>query len=154
MAKVWVRLHPDDQPDYERGGEWVETGWPLRDGVPVMWPVGIDDLPWDDHVAIRRELGREWTELQPGGMDWVRLCIWMARRRAGITEPFADFKPRPYGFQVDQEGDESEAAAGDADPPARSPSTSAAASRSKKRSSASTRGSRGSTTSRPRKSAS
>lgn len=144
MAKIRVRLHPKDQADYERGGEWM-------DADDSTLPVDVDDLPWEDVIAIERECGSTIPEVRRGSANHARLWMWTVRRAAGVVEPFQAFRPRPYGFEVDRV---EPAEPADADPPVGSPPGSAAASQPRKRSSASTRGSRGSTTSRPRKSAS
>lgn len=145
MAKIRVRLHPKDQPDYDRGGEWM-------DADDTALPVDIDDLPWDDVIAIERECGCTIPEVRRGSANHTRVWLWTVRRAAGVVEPFAKFKPRPYGFEVERL-EEADGPA-DADPPVVSPPTSATAGRPRKSSSPSTRSSRVSSSSRRAKSGS
>lgn len=110
MAKV--RLGEKDRPDYERGDEWFDVELDLA---------GTDELPWDVLDGIEQVLGgQSLFTLRFYSARHLRVAMWMARRSAGVTEPFAKFKPNPYAYQWDTtDADEPEpAAAGDADPPA------------------------------------
>jgi hypothetical protein len=148
VAEIRVRLGDKDRPEYERGDEWFPADLLLSN---------LDDLAWDDIDQVEQEYGQPISMVRVGTVRHLRLMMWVARRRAGIVEPFARFKPVVQRFEYDGpvEG-------GDADPPdpsdpsgsaADTPSSSPPAGPPPRRSGTSTRRSPGSTTSRRGKSA-
>lgn len=111
MAKV--RLGEKDRPDYERGDEWFDIDLTLA---------GTDELPWDLLDAVEQVLGGQSIfTLKFYSARHLRVAMWMARRSAGVVEPFARFKPNPYAFEWEttDTDDPEPAAADDADPPDR-----------------------------------
>lgn len=150
MAKIRVRLSEKDRPDYDRGDEWFTIDAMLGD---------LDELPWDELDAIERQLDMSvmWlVEVERRGLTvrYWRALAWLARRFAGVDEPYAGFKPNVRRLESETVDDEPEPApAGDADPPEGTPPTSAGSGESPKLSTPSTRRSPASTGSRRPKSA-
>lgn len=147
MAKLRLRLAEKDRPDYERGDEWFTVHGDLRE---------LDDLPWDDLDALERELefsAYVLTQVERRAVTarYWRALLWLARRFAGIVEPYATFKPNIRRMEMEPVDDD--LGEGDADPPADTPSGSPATSPSASPSSPSTPPSRGTTTSPRRRSA-
>lgn len=112
MTKVRFRLAEKDWPTYQRGDEWFTVDLLLSE---------LDDMSWDDLDAFEREIGTSAyllveSERRSATARYLRVAAWLARRFAGITEPYAEFKPnvRLMEWHV-VEG-------GDADPPVGTPS--------------------------------
>lgn len=107
MAKF--RLGGKDQPAYERGDEWFDADLALG---------GTDDLPWDVLDQVEQAFGGQSVfTLKFYSARHLRVAMWLARRSAGVTEPFGKFKPNPYTYEWDAIEDAEPAAADDADPP-------------------------------------
>lgn len=150
MAKVRLRLSEKDRPEYERGDEWFVIDAMLSE---------LDELPWDELDAIERQLQLSVTwlvevERRSLTVRYLRALAWLARRFAGIKEPYAEFKPNVRKLESEPVDDLEPADAGDADPPEDTPPASADSGESVTRSTRSTPRSRGNTSSRRGKSAS
>lgn len=132
LPPVRFRLHADDHGKY--GAEWY-----------VYDENAILRLPVGELRDIERAVGTPIIDVMNRGrqsyVDGTLAQMWIARRMAGITEPFADFEP------LVMLADWEVVPAADADPPAESGPSSPPAAR--KRSSAGTsRSSRSTRTSR------
>lgn len=126
--KVRFRLAEKDWPNHERGDEWFTVDLLLSE---------LDDMSWDDLDALERETQISAYQLveverRSATARYLRVAAWLARRFAGITEPYDGFKPnvRRMEWHVVQ--------GGDADPPEGTPSDSSTASPSEPSSSTGT----------------
>ncbi|HEY0643870.1 MAG TPA: hypothetical protein VGD39_10660 [Nocardioides sp.] len=131
LAPRRFQLHPDDHETY--GDAW----YTYDEAAIVRLPVG-------EQRDIERQTGMSLLQMFTRGrnafIDGLTAQMWVARRMAGVTEPFDGFSPIVL-LSTWEEG-------GDADPPADSPSSSRRAA-SKPSSNSSSRSSRSSRASRP-----
>jgi hypothetical protein len=104
-----LRLGKADWDRFERGDEWV-----LFDDEHLY-----DSTP-DELDQLERAMGgyriyrflAEWEEV---GAQAMRAALWLARRRAGITEPWANFQPQV--MRIDSRRPALDPGEGDAVPP-------------------------------------
>lgn len=103
------RFHPDDHERY--GSDWV-----------VYDEAALTRLPWRELVEIELQIGMGVSVMmrraRRGFTDADAAAMWIARRLAGVDEPFDDFAPMVLL------ADWAEMPAGDGDPPALSSSSS------------------------------
>lgn len=97
QQKVLMRLGEKDWPAYTRGDEWFNTTEIRR------W---LDDQEWDTLHQIEQQTGVTLIQLLRDESDsmsmvYLRVMLWLARRLAGVTESYEDFKPNPLRFGVD-----------------------------------------------------
>lgn len=124
MAKVRLRLAEQDWKRFDRGDEWFTVDGQLAE---------LDDMTWDELDAIERDTDvsvYRLVEIERRAVTvrYLRVLAWLARRFAGIAEPYDGFKPNVRRLEMRIGEDEPKAS--DVDPPADTPSPSSTVSQS------------------------
>lgn len=118
MTRVRIRLAEQDWKRFERGDEWFTVDGKLAE---------LDDMSWDELDAVERETDvsvYRLVEIERRAVTakYLRVLAWLARRFAGVAEPYDGFKPNVRRLEMRIAEDEDEPKAGDVDPPADTPS--------------------------------
>lgn len=105
------QLGEADQERYQRGDEW------FRHDETVLYDSTPDQLAELEEAMGGYRIARMLADVDSAGAQALRAAFFIARRRAGVVEPWASFQPLVLRASW-RTPPPAQAEAGDADPPA------------------------------------
>lgn len=104
------QLGEADRPRYARGDEW------FRHDEEALYDSTPDQLAELEEAMGGYRVARMLADVDSAGAQALRAAFFIARRQAGVVEPWASFQP--LVLRASWRPSPAQAEAGDADPPA------------------------------------